>query len=162
MAIKAKFNLDKIFADIERELIPSVNYAVIQAFEKTLLDVLIHAKTLDTYKDQTNQLRSSIGYQIYDNGKLITEYFQEDGKGEGEGAGLGVAKGKKAAADAARQFPRGIVGVIVAGAEYAICVESEGYDVLSGPASNLATIASMYLKEAAQGFKEAGSKVAHQ
>jgi len=159
MAIKAKFNLDKIFADIERELGRLIRQAIIDAFDKTLLDVLIQAKTLDTYKDQTSLLRHSIGYQIYDNGELVTQRFEKNARiGDGSGADEGITKGQRVAAEVARKYPNDIVGVIVAGAEYAIYVESKGYDVLSGPASNLATIASMYLKEAAQGFKEAGSK----
>ena len=162
MAIKANFDIDKIFAGIEKKLVPLVRQAVAEAFSKACLDVVKQAKSLDTYQDQTNQLRSSIGYQIYDKGELITEYFQEGGKGEGEGAGLGVANGKKVAAAAAEKYPNDIVGVIVAGADYALYVESKGYDVISGPSSQLASLASKYLKSAAQGFKEAGIEVAHQ
>ncbi|MFA5651052.1 MAG: hypothetical protein WC914_07910 [Proteiniphilum sp.] len=156
MGIKANFDIDKIFAGIEKKLVPLVRQAVAEAFSKACLEVVEQAKSLDTYQDQTNQLRSSIGYQIYDKGELITEYFQEDGKGEGEGAGLGVANGKKVAATAAEKYPDDIVGVIVAGADYALYVESKGYDVISGSASQLASLASKYLKLAAQGFKEGG------
>ena len=121
------------------------------------LEVVEQAKSLDTYQDQTNQLRSSIGYQIYNQGVLVTDYFQPGGKGDGSGAGQGVARGKTVAAEAARQYPDDVVGVIVAGAHYALYVESKGYDVISGPASQLTEITSKYLRLAAEGLTEGGN-----
>src|SRR5690606_38088195 len=120
MGIKGKFNINAIFKDLEARLRPLIIEAVTEAFEQACLEVVEQAKSLDTYQDQTNQLRSSIGYQIYNQGVLVTEYFQASGKGDGSGSAQGVARGKTVAAEAARQYPDDVVGVIVAGAHYAL------------------------------------------
>lgn len=156
MGIKGKFNINAIFQDLEARLRPLIIEAVTEAFEMACLEVVEQAKSLDTYQDQTNQLRSSIGYQIYNQGVLVTEYFQASGKGDGSGSAQGVARGKTVAAEAARQYPDDVVGVIVAGAHYALYVESKGYDVISGPASQLTEITSKYLRLAAEGLTEGG------
>lgn len=157
MGIKGKFNINAIFKDLEARLRPLIIEAVTEAFEMACLEVVEQAKSLDTYQDQTNQLRSSIGYQIYNQGVLVTEYFQASGKGDGSGSAQGVARGKTVAAEAARQYPDDVVGVIVAGAHYALYVESKGYDVISGPASQLKEITSKYLRLAAEGLTEGGN-----
>lgn len=157
MGIKGKFNINAIFKDLEARLRPLIIEAVTEAFEQACLEVVEQAKSLDTYQDQTNQLRSSIGYQIYNQGVLVTEYFQASGKGDGSGSAQGVARGKMVAAEAARQYPDDVVGVIVAGAHYALYVESKGYDVISGPASQLKEITSKYLRLAAEGLTEGGN-----
>ena len=157
MGIKGKFDINAIFQDLEARLRPLIIEAVTEAFEQACLEVVEQAKSLDTYQDQTNQLRSSIGYQIYNQGVLVTEYFQASGKGDGSGSAQGVARGKTVAAEAARQYPDDVVGVIVAGAHYALYVESKGYDVISGPASQLKEITSKYLRLAAEGLKEGGN-----
>lgn len=157
MGIKGKFNINAIFKDLEARLRPLIIEAVTEAFEQACLEVVEQAKSLDTYQDQTNQLRSSIGYQIYNQGVLVTEYFQASGKGDGSGSAQGVARGKAVAAESARQYPDDVVGVIVAGAHYALYVESKGYDVISGPASQLKEITSKYLRLAAEGLTEGGN-----
>ena len=157
MGIKGKFDINAIFKDLEARLRPLIIEAVTEAFEMACLEVVEQAKSLDTYQDQTNQLRSSIGYQIYNQGVLVTEYFQASGKGDGSGSAQGVARGKTVAAEAARQYPDDVVGVIVAGAHYALYVESKGYDVISGPASQLKEITSKYLRLAAEGLTEGGN-----
>lgn len=157
MGIKGKFNINAIFQDLEARLRPLIIEAVTEAFEMACLEVVEQTKSLDTYQDQTNQLRSSIGYQIYNQGVLVTDYFQPGGKGDGSGSAQGVARGKTVAAEAARQYPDDVVGVIVAGAHYALYVESKGYDVISGPASQLTEITSKYLRLAAEGLTEGGN-----
>lgn len=157
MGIKGKFDINAIFKDLEARLRPLIIEAVTEAFEMACLEVVEQAKSLDTYQDQTNQLRSSIGYQIYNQGVLVTEYFQASGKGDGSGSAQGVARGKAVAAEAARQYSDDVVGVIVAGAHYALYVESKGYDVISGPASQLKEITSKYLRLAAEGLTEGGN-----
>ena len=157
MGIKGKFDINAIFKDLEARLRPLIIEAVTEAFEQACLEVVEQAKSLDTYQDQTNQLRSSIGYQIYNQGVLVTEYFQASGKGDGSGSAQGVERGKTVAAEAARQYPDDVVGVIVAGAHYALYVESKGYDVISGPASQLTEITSKYLRLAAEGLTEGGN-----
>lgn len=50
------------------------------------------------------------------------------------------------AAEAAAQYPNDIVAVIVAAADYALYVESKGYDVITGPCSELNGILTKYIQ----------------
>lgn len=106
---------------------------IIQALETACLEVLQKARTLDTYKDQTHRLRSSLGYIIYKDGQQVASNFQSTGGEKGdEGVQIGIRK----AAEAAAGIP-GIVAVVVAGADYASYVEAKGFDVLTGSALQL-------------------------
>lgn len=78
------------------------------------------------YIDWTVNLRSSIGYVIVCDGKVVTEGgFKVEGNGA-DGAKSGIQYAK----EIVRQFPEGIVLVVVAGMEYAAYVTAKGYDVL--------------------------------
>lgn len=84
------------------------------------------ARKSDSYKDQTGNLRSSIGYVIVVDGKIkYQSNFEVVKKGyEGEKSGSQFVK------KIARQFPEGIVLIVVAGMNYASYVSAKGYDVL--------------------------------
>lgn len=106
---------------------------IIQAIETACIEVLQKARMLDTYKDQTHRLRSSLGYVIYKDGQQVASNFQSTGGEKGdEGVQIGIRK----AAEAAAGIP-GIVAVVVAGADYASYVEAKGFDVLTGSALQL-------------------------
>ena len=47
----------------------------------------------------------------------------------------------------------GFVAVVVAGADYALYVESKGYDVISGPCNELNGLLKQYLAQAVARFK---------
>lgn len=84
-----------------------------------------HARGLNTYMDQTGNLRSSIGYVIYHDGRELERNFEKVKDGN-----QGVAEGER---HAARNIPkRGFALVVVAGMDYAVAVQSRGYDVLDG------------------------------
>ncbi len=138
MEIRPKFDIDQLFADVGRKVNIFVQ-GVVEAVEKTCLEITTAAKQLDTYQDQTNVLRSSIGYVVYQRGEKVAEFFAPAGVGlDGSGA-EGIDLGKRIANEAATEWPNDIVGCMVAGADYALYVESKGYDVLTGPASLLLT-----------------------
>ncbi len=143
--IKARFNIDALFNKIDKKLRPVIPQVVAEAMAKTCLEVTAMAKELNTYKDQTNNLRSSIGYVIYDHGEKVAEYFEKSGLGKGSGA-AGIARGKAVANEAAKTYPKETVGVLVAGEYYALFVESKGYDVLTGPSLKLQSIFEKNLK----------------
>ena len=106
---------------------------IIQAIETACIEVLQKARMLDTYKDQTHRLRSSLGYVIYKDGQEVASNFQSMGGEKGdEGVQICIRK----AAEAAAGIP-GIVAVVVAGADYASYVEAKGFDVLTGSALQL-------------------------
>ena len=82
------------------------------------------ARSTDTYKDQTSNLRSSIGYAVLKNGQIKKKDLQ------------GTSKGKTRANDLlselSHQLKKGWVLIGFAGMEYAASVESLGYDVITG------------------------------
>lgn len=78
--------------------------------------------------DQSGNLRSSIGYVIAHNGKIIkySEFSQVKGGNEG------VKEGKNLAVEIAKQYTSGYVLVVVAGMSYAEYVEAmDNKDVLA-------------------------------
>ena len=79
------------------------------------------ARNQKTFKDQTGNLRSSIGYCILRDGVII----EQDIKGS--------AEGEAAAVKAVQDIPQkpGIRLVVVAGMEYASYVESLGLNVIT-------------------------------
>lgn len=84
-----------------------------------------NARNNNTYKDQTGNLRSSIGYVILYNGVQLFESFKSSGGSEG------VEKAKEVVEEVKQNFPSGFVLIGVAGMDYAAAVEASGYDVIS-------------------------------
>lgn len=155
MGIKANFNMDdlKSYAEKwEENLMEDLKVA----FQLACMEVVANAKRVNTYIDQTGNLRSSIGYVIYYNGKEIESSFSatpaakgakyiqmgKNSKGEKyghvketpggtgqDGAEKGLAYARSIANESGND---GFVAVVVAGMEYALYVESKGYDVLTG------------------------------
>lgn len=145
MPIKCKTDMSKLFAKIDTR-IDSARENFQEAFQKTCLEITNLAKSTNTYKDQTNNLRSSIGFIVYDKGELVNEMFTKAGIGaEGDGS-KGINQGKQIAEQAAKKYPNALVGVIVAGMEYALKVEAKGYDVLTGSCIQAKTILEKNLK----------------
>lgn len=106
---------------------------VLNTIDKRIIDRLrflgeecvIHAKEHGNYTDQTGNLRSSIGYTIFKNGVAIHESYEAKGGEETDSVR------QKIASKVANKFPKGIVLVVVAGMNYALRVETKGYDVLT-------------------------------
>lgn len=84
------------------------------------------ARSTDSYKDQTGNLRSSVGSIVIVDGRVIQEYGFDTVKSGSQG----VTDGKEYAHSLARLFPTGIAVVVVAGKDYASYVADKGYDVL--------------------------------
>ena len=78
------------------------------------------ARQRGRYKDRTGNLRSSIGYCVADNGKIVRE------SGGGEGSRDGAAFLHRLVSG----HSSGIVLIIVAGMEYAAYVEAKNLNVL--------------------------------
>ena len=100
------------------------------------------ARIKGNYKDHTGNLRSSIGYGVYNNGKqvkLSVTASENDNNGDGVKTAVKVIE--------KNVLKKGIVLIVVAGMEYAYAVESKGYDVLTAfaPEKNsvLATLKSI-------------------
>lgn len=145
MPIKCKTDISKIFAQIDAKT-ELARQDFQDAFELTCRELVNRAKGVNTYKDQTNNLRSSIGFVVYDNGEKITEQFTKGGKGvDGDGA-KGIQEAMMEAEIAAKKYPNALVGIIVAGMEYAMYVEAKGYDVITGSCTQAKQILESYIK----------------
>ena len=82
------------------------------------------------FNDITGNLRSSIGFIIMNDGKQVELDFQEGGAGTDQITG--VAIGIDFAEQVAKNYPKGLALICVAGMDYAAAVESKGKDVITG------------------------------
>lgn len=81
----------------------------------------------NAYQDQTGNLRSSVGYVVAVDGKIrSSSTFENVRNGE-----QGSRTGKEYATELVKQYPKGVVLIVVAGMNYAKYVEAKGYDVLT-------------------------------
>jgi len=84
------------------------------------------ARTNGSYTDQTGNLRSSIGYTIVQDGRIIQQSsFQQVKHGT-----QGTKDGESFARQIVSKFPEGICLIVVAGMNYAAYVSAKGYNVL--------------------------------
>ena len=92
--------------------------------------VLNRARSTNSYKDRTGNLRSSIGYVIVKGRRIVSMSSFDTVKGGGEGS----STGKKLAEDLGAMFPNDYALVVVAGMNYAEYVEAmDNKDVLASP-----------------------------
>lgn len=85
------------------------------------------AREYGSYKDQTGNLRSSIGYGVYKDGQpLAIGDFHQVSKGTD-----GAIEGRALLDRIAGQYPNGYALIVVAGMNYGVYVEARGYNVLS-------------------------------
>jgi len=130
MGIKPRNPMSEIHARMEKAKL-EVEKATLATMIKLGEQAVKHAKSVPAsvgFRDQTGNLRSSIGYSVYLNGKQMQSSFS--------GTQEGVANGTEYCREVAADYPTGWLLVVVAGMEYAIKVESRGKDVLSS-AENL-------------------------
>ncbi|WP_256013111.1 hypothetical protein [Desertivirga xinjiangensis] len=109
----------------------------IQRIEQAIISRLIlvgetfvkNARENGNYNDVTGNLRSSIGYIVMKNGKIVSENFEQSATGTEKTPG--VTSAKKFVAELKGRFEGGYALIVVAGMEYAAAVESRGKDVLT-------------------------------
>ena len=111
--------------------------------------VLNQARSTNSYKDQTGNLRSSIGYVVAVDGEVVQSSSFEVVK---DGAG-GSRDGKSYALALVKQFPKGIVLIVVAGMNYASYVSAKGYDVLDSSEVLAERLVPEILKQLGFNFK---------
>ncbi len=121
--IKAQFTGAGI-AKVLQKKVDNINKAVFDRLSRVGEKFVTNARDNDTYKDQTDNLRSSIGYIILKDGVQLQSNFQ--GKNQ-----VGVGRGRQVAEEVADQYPKGWVFIGVAGMDYAAKVEKNGYDVIT-------------------------------
>lgn len=101
------------------------------------------ARSTNSYKDQTGNLRSSIGYVVAVDGRIVSQSSFETVKEGGQGSKQGSAFAKQLV----RRFPKGICLIVVAGMEYAAHVKNRGYDVLDSSELTADRIVPYMLKQ---------------
>ena len=132
MAARATIGIDKFFDGIRRD-IAGIDSDIRDALMKAALDFVRnargHQKGTKDYTDRTSNLRSSIGFIIYKDGREIARNFETAGAGSEDGS-RGMAEGQ-AFAEVQSPNMAGYSIVVVAGMAYAKHVEARGYDVVT-------------------------------
>ena len=149
MALKAHFN------DDTKQQVDIIYERVLESFIRAGEEFLTNAReqmqdhAMGTYKDITANLRNSIGYFIFYNGKNV---FQNPATGEYTGP---ESEGKLPESEIAAINltaikdvikPEGFQLIGVAGMEYASHVESKGYNVISYQADICLVDLAVYLE----------------
>lgn len=125
MPIRQITPMSEIDRYTEQEL-KRLERATLRLFQYCGERVLNTARSTNSYKDQTGNLRSSLGYVIAVDGRVANmSDFQTVKQGK-DGSEQGAAFAKKLV----RCFPHGVCLIVVAGMEYAVHVKNKGYDVL--------------------------------
>lgn len=105
--------------DCTKELITRLSYVG----EKCVNE----ARNAGSYTDQTGNLRSSTGYAVVLDGRIVRQSSFEKVKATAtEGATVGGELVRRLAAS----YSDGLVLIVVAGMNYAVYVEAKGYNVL--------------------------------
>lgn len=121
MALKNNFNEAQSMKDVEKQA-ETLYQKIINAFIYAAENFIVNARgqmqdhAMGTYKDQTTNLRNSIGYFIFHNGELVQE------KNE-------IVTNKSKVEEFIK--PTGFQMILIAGMNYASYVESKGYNVIS-------------------------------
>ena len=125
MPIVNKTNYNDINA-VMKEHIRRKEVALIRTLKWVGENVISVARGTQSYKDQTGNLRSSIGAIIVVNGHVEWQTsFNSVRQGQ-----QGAQDGKDFARELIGEFPRGIALICVAGKNYAVHVANRGLDVL--------------------------------
>lgn len=85
------------------------------------------AREAGAYRDVTGNLRSSIGYLIVKDGRLI----EDGGFDQVKDGAEGTSEGKEFIQGLVQKYPHGLVLIVVAGMKYAAAVEARNVNVLT-------------------------------
>lgn len=118
--------------DAERISLSAFNDALCDILTKVGEDAVKEARENGSYQDRTGNLRSSIGYVVLRNGRVVSQSASAQFDGPAGQGAEGVAAGRNLLSRIARDYPSGIALVVVAGMSYAVYVEDyRGKNVLS-------------------------------
>lgn len=127
VGLKAGFTDSQIDAEIKQWMgrVYKVTLAEYSRLARQCVsDARNKSKAQGGFDDQTGNLRASMGYVIFYNGRIAKQDFE----GVSKGKKVGEVFAKKVGSD----YPKGWAIVIVAGMEYASYVEAKSYDVITG------------------------------
>lgn len=106
-------------------------------------EIINAARSTNSYKDRTGNLRSSLGCVVTVNGQVAGQRGFVPVLNGAEGA----EAGKRYVRELAARYPKGIVLIAVAGKNYAAYVSARGYDVLDSAELLADKLVPMYLKQ---------------
>lgn len=121
MPIKVKIPSATLSTSINKEIDERVIGVIINTLKYVGEQCVKEAREGGTYKDQTGNLRSSIGYAIVNDGRIVSDGLNNQFQQFKDGA-QGVDEAKKYLQEVGTRF-RGIALVVVAGMKYAYYVE---------------------------------------
>ena len=121
-----KADIESYIAKCTERMTQALIYNLKVVGEKVINRGRITAEKGRDFTDQTGNLRSSIGYVITLDGRIVQESSFEVVKNGAEGA----EQGRSFAHKLAQQFPSGVCLIVVAGKSYAKYVAARGYDVI--------------------------------
>lgn len=139
MGIEPRFNISQIKSYLQ-ERINTLDELMIRNLNYLGMECVNLAKNLDSYQDQTGNLRNSIGYVVVKHGNVLSSVFTETASGPDSGNNDKSGKdiGESYAKELAKDFGNGYAVIVVAGMDYASYVEDIHHlDVLK-PAEVLA------------------------
>lgn len=126
-----KSDIQKIFSKLKDR----AEFAIIELLRRTGEEFVKVARLSGEYIDHTGNLRSSIGYVIVKDGKIIGQDFRTSDK-EGTDKQTGKREAEQLAIDLCLTYSTGFVLIGMAGMKYAVYVEAmENKDVVSLAAS---------------------------
>lgn len=128
MPIKQVTPREEIEGYMEKQL-ERLRYVAVRNFSYIGEVCLNKARSTDSYKDQTGNLRSSIGYVIVEDGHIVemSDFALSD---KGSDRVTGQRTGRAYVSELARRYSKGLVLIVVAGMDYAAYVSAKGYDVV--------------------------------
>jgi hypothetical protein len=132
MGINFKFDHLQ-FRQAVAQKVAELDAAIVNRFTRVGEQFIADARESGGYKDQTGNLRSSIGYLLLKNGRVIAASYSRSSTGSG------AQKGKEFLLKISEEYPSGYVLICAAGMEYAAAVESMGKDVITGSSQTAET-----------------------
>ncbi len=114
-------------ADVEKQFalrVKAIDKAIVLNLSYLGELCITNYRSLETYRDQTGNLRASGGYVVVKNGAIIKSDFSGSNP-------VGASAGRNYAETLAAEVSTGYALIVVAGMAYALAVESRGLDVLS-------------------------------
>jgi hypothetical protein len=140
MALKSNFNAGRSMRDVQRQadnLYVKIFNSFIVAGENFIRDARgqMQSHEMGTYMDQTTNLRNSIGYFIFHDGRVVKEVSN-------------YPPNRQLVQDVVKD--QGIQLIGIAGMNYASHVESKGYNVISYQADVCMVNLALYLETLGQ------------
>lgn len=129
MAIKRLNKGDNTDRQIKDTMIERANRELLNIAAYIGEKAVEYARKNGSYKDQTGNLRSSIGYAVVHDKKVILKDALEKVKNGVEGVQVGNQFRNELIEE---QQKKGISTIVLAGMDYAAAVESTNRDVISG------------------------------